>query len=164
MGCAHSGAAASAPRLCVQRIALGVQRSAFSVRPRHLIDGALDELVERLAVDVVEALEIQARLADFVLAEALEQLGVLLEAVGQVEREVLLCRPQLCVAKQLPDDFDIGVIPEQEARKGVPEPVGAEPRRTEADFLAHMQAVVASDPTARQWHVVLDNLDIHRSE
>lgn len=36
--------------------------------------------------------------------------------------------------------------------------------RTEADFLAHMQAVVASDPTARQWHVVLDNLDIHRSE
>lgn len=40
----------------------------------------------------------------------------------------------------------------------------AGPRRTEADFLAHVQAVVASDPTARQWHFVLDNLDIHRSE
>ena len=38
------------------------------------------------------------------------------------------------------------------------------PRRTEADFLAHVQAVVASDPSARKWHFVLDNLDIHRSE
>ena len=36
--------------------------------------------------------------------------------------------------------------------------------RTEADFLAHVQAVVASDLQARQWHVVVDNLDIHRSE
>lgn len=40
----------------------------------------------------------------------------------------------------------------------------AGPTRTEADFLAHVQAVVASDPTARQWHFILDNLDIHRSE
>lgn len=40
----------------------------------------------------------------------------------------------------------------------------AGPTRTEADFLAHVQAVVASDPTARQWHFVVDNLDIHRSE
>ena len=38
------------------------------------------------------------------------------------------------------------------------------PRRTEADFLAHLQGVVATDPTARQWHVVLDNLNIHQSE
>lgn len=36
--------------------------------------------------------------------------------------------------------------------------------RTEADFLAHVQAVVASEPSARQWHFVVDNLDIHRSE
>ena len=37
-------------------------------------------------------------------------------------------------------------------------------RRTEADFLAHVQAVVASDPTVRRWHFVVDNLNIHRSE
>ncbi len=36
--------------------------------------------------------------------------------------------------------------------------------RTEADFLAHVQAVVATDPTARRWHFVLDNLNIHLSE
>jgi hypothetical protein len=38
------------------------------------------------------------------------------------------------------------------------------PTRTEADFLAHLQGVVASDPTTARWHVVLDNLDTHRSE
>jgi hypothetical protein len=37
------------------------------------------------------------------------------------------------------------------------------PTRTEADFLAHVQAVVASDPSATRWHFVVDNLDIHRS-
>jgi transposase len=36
--------------------------------------------------------------------------------------------------------------------------------RTEADFLAHIQAVVATDPTAYRWHFVLDNLNIHQSE
>ena len=40
----------------------------------------------------------------------------------------------------------------------------AGPTRTEADFLAHVQAVVASDPQATRWHFVVDNLDIHRSE
>jgi transposase len=40
----------------------------------------------------------------------------------------------------------------------------AGPTRTEADFLAHVQGVVATDPAARQWHFVVDNLDIHRSE
>ncbi len=40
----------------------------------------------------------------------------------------------------------------------------AGPTRTEADFLAHLQAVVATDPTATRWHVVADNLDTHRSE
>ena len=39
----------------------------------------------------------------------------------------------------------------------------AGPTRTEADFLAHVRGVVATDPTARRWHVVVDNLDIHRS-
>ena len=35
--------------------------------------------------------------------------------------------------------------------------------RTEADFLAHVQAVVASDPSVHRWHFVVDHLDIHRS-
>ena len=37
------------------------------------------------------------------------------------------------------------------------------PTRTEADFLAHVQGVVATDPAAPRWHFVADNLDIHRS-
>jgi transposase len=37
------------------------------------------------------------------------------------------------------------------------------PTRTEADFLAHGQTVVASDPSASRWHFVVDNLDTHRS-
>ncbi len=38
------------------------------------------------------------------------------------------------------------------------------PTRTEADFLGHIQGVVATDPAATRWHFVVDNLDIHRSE
>jgi hypothetical protein len=38
----------------------------------------------------------------------------------------------------------------------------AGPTRTEDDFLAHMQAVVASDPKTIRWHVVCDNLNIHQ--
>ena len=38
------------------------------------------------------------------------------------------------------------------------------PTRTAADFLAHVQGVVATDPQARQWHFVVDNLNIHQSE
>jgi hypothetical protein len=38
------------------------------------------------------------------------------------------------------------------------------PTRTEADFVAHVQRTIASDPTTTQWHFVVDNLDIHRSE
>ena len=38
------------------------------------------------------------------------------------------------------------------------------PTRTEADFLAHLQAVVATDPTATRWHFVMDNLNTHQSE
>ena len=38
------------------------------------------------------------------------------------------------------------------------------PPRTEADFLAHIQGVIASDPTVTQWHFVVDTLNIHRSE
>ena len=44
----------------------------------------------------------------------------------------------------------------------IPAPWGG-PTRTEADFLAHVQGVVATDPAARRWHLVVDNLDIHRS-
>lgn len=40
----------------------------------------------------------------------------------------------------------------------------ASPTRTEADFLAHLQSVVATDLTATRWHVVLDNLNTHQSE
>ena len=40
----------------------------------------------------------------------------------------------------------------------------AGPTRTEADFLAHVQAVVATDPEAARWHFVCDNLNIHQSE
>jgi transposase len=38
------------------------------------------------------------------------------------------------------------------------------PTRTEEDFLAHVQAVVATDPQVRRWHFVCDNLNIHQSE
>ena len=36
--------------------------------------------------------------------------------------------------------------------------------RTEQDFLAHLQAVVASDLSAIRWHIVVDNLNTHCSE
>lgn len=38
------------------------------------------------------------------------------------------------------------------------------PTRTEADFLAHVQAVVATHPEATRWHVVCDRLNTHQSE
>ncbi len=40
----------------------------------------------------------------------------------------------------------------------------AGPTRTEADFLAHVQGVVASDPAATRWHFVVDNRNTHQSE
>jgi hypothetical protein len=38
------------------------------------------------------------------------------------------------------------------------------PTRTEADFVAHLRGVVATDPRAVRWHVVTDNLNTHCSE
>ena len=38
------------------------------------------------------------------------------------------------------------------------------PTRTEEDALAHLQRLLASDPTATKWHIILDNLNIHQSE
>jgi hypothetical protein len=38
------------------------------------------------------------------------------------------------------------------------------PTRTEADFLAHLQAVVATKPLATRWHIVCDQLNTHQSE
>ena len=38
------------------------------------------------------------------------------------------------------------------------------PTRTEQDALAHLQRLLASDPNATKWHVMLDNLNIHQSE
>ncbi|MDQ5850660.1 MAG: transposase [Chloroflexota bacterium] len=38
------------------------------------------------------------------------------------------------------------------------------PTRTELDFLAHLQGVVATDEAAGQWHFVVDNLNTHQSE
>jgi transposase len=40
----------------------------------------------------------------------------------------------------------------------------AGPTRTEEDFLAHVQAVIATDLKAVRWHIVCDNLNIHQSE
>jgi hypothetical protein len=40
----------------------------------------------------------------------------------------------------------------------------AGPTRKEEDFLAHVQAVVATDPKVTRWHFVCDNLNIHQSE
>ena len=37
------------------------------------------------------------------------------------------------------------------------------PTRTEADFLAHVRGVVATDPAATRWHFVADNLNTHQS-
>lgn len=36
-------------------------------------------------------------------------------------------------------------------------------RRTEEDFVRHIQQVIASDPAASRWHFVVDNLNIHQS-
>ena len=38
------------------------------------------------------------------------------------------------------------------------------PTRTEEDALAHIQRLVASDPKATKWHIMLENLNIHQSE
>lgn len=38
------------------------------------------------------------------------------------------------------------------------------PTRHEADGLAHVQRLVASDPTATTWHMLLDHLTTHHSE
>lgn len=36
--------------------------------------------------------------------------------------------------------------------------------RTEADFLSHCQRLIASDPNAPCWHLIMDCLNIHQSE
>lgn len=42
--------------------------------------------------------------------------------------------------------------------------VSAGPTRNEADFLAHIQRTVDSDPHIGQWHFIVDNLNTHQSE
>nr|WP_290222169.1 transposase [Trichocoleus desertorum] len=37
-------------------------------------------------------------------------------------------------------------------------------RRTEADYLKHIQQLIATDPKALKWHLVMDCLNIHQSE
>jgi putative transposase len=37
-------------------------------------------------------------------------------------------------------------------------------QRTEADFLTHCQRLIASDPAASKWHLIMDCLNIHQSE
>lgn len=37
-------------------------------------------------------------------------------------------------------------------------------QRTEVDFLANCQRLIASDPTASKWHLIMDCLNIHQSE
>ena len=36
--------------------------------------------------------------------------------------------------------------------------------RNEADYLAHLQSLIATDPNATQWHLVMDCLNTHQSE
>jgi DDE superfamily endonuclease len=36
--------------------------------------------------------------------------------------------------------------------------------RNEEDALSHLQRLIASDPHAKKWHIILDNLNIHQSE
>ena len=43
-------------------------------------------------------------------------------------------------------------------------PASIGPTRTEADFVAHIQQTIASDPEATKWHFVVDNLNTHQSE
>jgi len=38
------------------------------------------------------------------------------------------------------------------------------PTRNEADCLAHLQRLIASDPTATRWRILVDNLNTHQSE
>ncbi len=38
------------------------------------------------------------------------------------------------------------------------------PTRTEEDALAHLQRLIASDPEAIKWQIMLDNLNTHQSE
>jgi transposase len=38
------------------------------------------------------------------------------------------------------------------------------PTRNEEDAAAHMQKLVASDPTVKKWRLIMDNLNIHQSE
>lgn len=38
------------------------------------------------------------------------------------------------------------------------------PTRIEEEALAHIQRLIASDPKASKWHLMLDNLNIHQSE
>ena len=37
-------------------------------------------------------------------------------------------------------------------------------RRTEEDYLAHVQQTIATDPAAVKWHLMMDCLNIHKSE
>ena len=36
--------------------------------------------------------------------------------------------------------------------------------RTEADYLAHVQQTLATDPETKKWHLIMDCLNIHQSE
>jgi hypothetical protein len=38
------------------------------------------------------------------------------------------------------------------------------PTRTEEDTLAHLERLIASDPEATRWHIMVDNLNTHQSE
>jgi transposase len=38
------------------------------------------------------------------------------------------------------------------------------PRRTEADFAAHIGRTISTDPQTTRWHFVVDNLNTHQSE
>ena len=40
----------------------------------------------------------------------------------------------------------------------------AGPTRTEQDYVNHIQRTVEAEPTVGKWHIIVDQLNIHRSE
>lgn len=75
-------------------------------------------------------------------------------APGQVERrEFEYIRPGTC-----------SFILNRDVASGQVVAPSCGPTRTEADFVRHIQATLASDLTAKRWHFATDNLNIHCSE
>src|SRR5579871_4122919 len=60
---------------------------------------------------------------------------------------------------QIAQDSAIALIVSRDVATGAVVAPSCGPTRTEADFVAHLRGVVATDPEAVRWHVVTDNLN-----